>query len=91
MLDVEDWAEIRRLRRSEGVSISEIARVLGISREHCEVGVSRCWAAAVSTDSGGVGGGRGRATDPGVVEGVPDDAGHGDRGADRLVELDPHA
>ena len=32
MLDVEDWAEIRRLRRSEGVSISEIARVLGISR-----------------------------------------------------------
>jgi len=31
-LDVEDWAEIRRLRRSEGVSISEIARVLGISR-----------------------------------------------------------
>ena len=32
MLDVEDWAEIRRLRRSEGVSISEIARVLGVSR-----------------------------------------------------------
>jgi transposase len=31
-LDVEDWAEIRRLRRSEGVSISEIARVLAISR-----------------------------------------------------------
>ena len=32
MLSVEDWAEIRRLCRSEGVSISEIARVLGISR-----------------------------------------------------------
>jgi transposase len=32
VLDVEDWAEIRRLRRSEGVSISEIARVLAISR-----------------------------------------------------------
>jgi len=29
---VEDWAEIRRLRRAEKVSISEIARVLGISR-----------------------------------------------------------
>jgi transposase len=29
---VEDWAEIRRLSRCEGVSISEIARVLGISR-----------------------------------------------------------
>jgi transposase len=32
VLDVEDWAEIRRLCRSEGVSISQIARVLGISR-----------------------------------------------------------
>ena len=32
MLGVEDWAEIRRLYRSERVSISEIARVLGISR-----------------------------------------------------------
>jgi len=31
-LSVEDWAEIRRLRRSERLSISEIARVLGISR-----------------------------------------------------------
>ena len=32
MLCVEDWAEIRRLRRAEKMSISEIARVLGISR-----------------------------------------------------------
>jgi transposase len=32
VLGVEDWAEVRRLRRAEGVSISEIARVLGISR-----------------------------------------------------------
>jgi transposase len=32
VLSVEDWAEIRRLRRSERLSISEIARVLGISR-----------------------------------------------------------
>ncbi|MCA1835875.1 MAG: hypothetical protein LC721_05940, partial [Actinobacteria bacterium] len=29
MLDVEDWAEIRRLRRAEGMAISEIARVMG--------------------------------------------------------------
>jgi transposase len=29
---VEDWAEIRRLRRAEKVSISEIARVQGVSR-----------------------------------------------------------
>jgi transposase len=32
VLIVEDWAEIRRLRRSEGVSISEIARVMGCAR-----------------------------------------------------------
>jgi transposase len=32
VLDVEDWAEIRRLRRAEGMAISEIARVLGIAR-----------------------------------------------------------
>ncbi|HEY4992551.1 MAG TPA: helix-turn-helix domain-containing protein, partial [Nakamurella sp.] len=32
MLSVEDWAEIRRLRRSEGMAISEVARVLGVSR-----------------------------------------------------------
>ena len=32
MLIVEDWAEIRRLRKSEAVSISEIARLMGCSR-----------------------------------------------------------
>ncbi len=32
MLSVEDWAEIWRLRRSEGLPVAQIARVLGISR-----------------------------------------------------------
>jgi len=32
VLNVEDWAEVRRLRRAEGMPISQIARVLGISR-----------------------------------------------------------
>ena len=32
MISVEDWAEIRRLHRAEGVSIKEIARCLGIAR-----------------------------------------------------------
>jgi transposase len=32
VLSVEDWAEIRRLRRAEKMSISEIARVLSVSR-----------------------------------------------------------
>src|SRR6266568_8977396 len=32
MLDVEDWAEIRRMHRSERMPIKVIARVLGISK-----------------------------------------------------------
>ena len=32
MLTVEDWAEIRRLHRAEGMPIKAIARVLGVSR-----------------------------------------------------------
>jgi hypothetical protein len=32
VLIVEDWAEIRRLRRSKGVAISEIARLMGCSQ-----------------------------------------------------------
>jgi transposase len=32
LLAVEDWAEIRRLRRAEKMSISEVARVLAVSR-----------------------------------------------------------
>ncbi len=32
MLAVEDWAEIRRLSRSEGIPIQAVARMMGISR-----------------------------------------------------------
>ena len=32
MLSVEDWAEIRRLRRAEGMPIAQVARMLGVSR-----------------------------------------------------------
>jgi DNA-binding CsgD family transcriptional regulator len=32
VISVEDWAEIRRLHRAEGVPIKEIARRLGIAR-----------------------------------------------------------
>jgi transposase len=40
VLIVEDWAEIRRLRKSEGVSISEIARVVGCSRNTVKVALA---------------------------------------------------
>jgi transposase len=32
VLNVEDWAEVRRLRRAEGLPIKVIARVMGISK-----------------------------------------------------------
>jgi hypothetical protein len=33
MLSVEDWAEIRRLHRAEGLPIKAVAEVLGISKK----------------------------------------------------------
>jgi hypothetical protein len=33
VLSVEDWAEIRRLLRAEGLSVSAIARLLDVSRK----------------------------------------------------------
>jgi predicted DNA-binding protein (UPF0251 family) len=32
VLSVEDWAEIRRLYRAEGMPIKVIARVMGVSK-----------------------------------------------------------
>jgi hypothetical protein len=32
VLSVEDWADIRRLHRAEGLPIEQIARVLGVSK-----------------------------------------------------------
>jgi transposase len=32
LIDVEDWAEIRRLHRAEGLGIKTIARRLGVAR-----------------------------------------------------------
>jgi transposase len=40
MLSVEDWAEIRRLHRSEGLPIKAIARVLGVSRNTVKAAIA---------------------------------------------------
>ncbi len=40
MLSVEDWAEIRRLHRAEGMPIKVIARVLGVSRNTVRTAVA---------------------------------------------------
>ena len=89
MLDVEDWAEIRRLRRSEQMPISQIARVMGISRNTVKAALAsdgppkyrRAPAGSVAD-----------AFEPRVREllrSYPSDAGDGDRGADRLAALGP--
>jgi len=40
VLGVEDWAEIRRLRRPEAMSISQIARVVGLARNTVKAALS---------------------------------------------------
>ena len=40
MLSVEDWAEIRRLHRAEGLPIKMIARMLGVSRNTVRAAVA---------------------------------------------------
>ncbi len=40
MLDVENWAEIRRLYRAEGLPIRAIARVMGVSRNTVRAAVA---------------------------------------------------
>jgi transposase len=40
LLSVEDWAEIRRLYRAEGVAIKTIARTLGVSRNTVRAAIS---------------------------------------------------
>ena len=90
MLSVEDWAEIRRLRRAEQMPIAHIGRVLGISRNTVK--------AALASDgppkyrrapAGSVVDGFGPRI-PGAASGVSADAVDGDRGADRLAVFDPH-
>ena len=81
---MEDWAEIRRLHRAEGMPIKVIARTLGIAREHGACGAGGGRAAEVCADAGGVGGRCVRAADPGAAAGGADDAGHGDRRAGRV-------
>jgi transposase len=40
VLDVENWAEIRRLHRAEGLPIREIAQVMGVSRNTVRAAVA---------------------------------------------------
>jgi transposase len=50
---VEDWAEIRRLRRSEGLPIKMIARVLGVSRNTVRAAIASDTAPKYERQPGG--------------------------------------
>jgi Sigma-70, region 4 len=88
VLCVEEWAEIRRLHRAEKMPIKVIARVLGCSKNTVKAALARGGASEVFAAAGGVDCGCGGAADSGVVGGVSDDAGDGDRGADWLGAVD---
>ena len=85
MIDVEDWAEIRRLHRAEGMGDQGDRPPAGRGPQHGAGGAAVGRAAALSS-------GRRRARSVDAVEPeirellrrVPDDAGDGDRRADRL-------
>ena len=85
MLSVEDWAEIRRLHVAERMPIKQIARQMGISKNTVKAKLAADAPTEVPAGGDRVGRGRVRAADPAVAVADPDDAGDGDRGADRLV------
>jgi transposase len=63
MLSVEDWAEIRRLHRAEGLPIKVIARTLKISKNTVKSALADDAPAEVRTAAARFGRRRGRAAD----------------------------
>jgi transposase len=79
MLSVEDWAEIRRLHRAEGLPIKVIARVLGISKNTVKAAFASELPPKYQRPQGGS---ILDEADPGIRElfaVLSADAGHGDR------------
>ena len=68
---MEEWAEIRRLHRAEGMSIKAIARRLGVARNTVREALRSDGAAALSARADGFAGRCGGAGDPGAVRRVP--------------------
>jgi transposase len=64
VLSVEDWAEIRRLHRAEGMPIKMIARTLGCSKNTVKKALSASGPPSYCRAPVRVGGRRGGAVDP---------------------------
>lgn len=86
MIDVEDWAEIRRLHRAEQMPIRAIARHLGISRNTVRRALASD-AVPKYQRAEGFDRGCGRTADQRSAAAVPGNARDGDRGTNRLDEV----
>ena len=71
MLSVEDWAEIRRLRRAEGLPIKMIARTLGISRNTVRAASVAGGPPRTAVDNSGTGSGYLRVAVPAELRSPP--------------------
>ena len=90
MISVEDWAEIHRLYRAQSLSISEIARQLGVTRNTVRSALASDRPPKYQTKTAAHPRRYGRAAGAGIVAEVPSDAGDGDRRADRVAAFDIH-
>jgi transposase len=82
VLSVEDWAEIRRLYRAERMPIKVIARAMGCSKNTVKNALA---AEAPPSYRRQLRSSVVDAVEPRIrelLQGLPDDAGHGDRGTD---------
>ena len=84
LLSVEDWDEIRRLHRAEGLPIKTIARTLRISRNTVCAALAAVGPPKYERRPAGSAVDAFEDAMPCSAQGCADNAGHGDRGAGRL-------
>jgi len=85
VINVEEWAEIRRLHRAEGMGIKAIARRLGVARNTVRSALRADDAPKYERKGRGLGRGQLRASYQAVVGG---DAGHARHRRGRADRLD---
>jgi len=88
MINVDDWAEIRRLYFSEGLGIKTISRQLSVARNTVRTAVRGSNPPNYQRKRHRLAGRCRGTTDLRVAAGLPDHAGDGDRRADRLAPRD---
>jgi hypothetical protein len=90
MINVDDWAEIRRLYFSERLGIKTISRQLGVARNTVRTAVRGFGSAELPAQRHRLFGRWRRVPDLRTVAGLSDHAGDGDCRANRLAARDHH-